>query len=106
MKNKVHWCMQKKMWTSHVYNACAKAKVILIDGYWSVETKPNNRANPKGWVFTDHTNVIINPSDEILMNIQPIERLLYDKRNVKFNIKAGNMLLFNEHGCFIVEKIS
>lgn len=105
MKNVVHWCMQKRMWTSHTYKSCAKSKIILIDGKWSIETKSNKKANPKGWVVTDHSNVIINPSEDTLMNIQPIEKLIYDKQNVKFNIEEGSMLLFNEYGCFLVEKL-
>lgn len=104
MKNKVHWCKQKKMWTSHTYKACTKAKVILIDGDWSVETKPENKSNPKGWVFTDDSNVIVNPSDELLLQLKTKSKLIYDKHDVKFNVEHGDMLLFNEFGCFIVEK--
>lgn len=105
MKNNIHWCKQRKMWTSHTYKFCAKSKVILIDGHWSVEKKPNKKENPRGWVFTDHKNVIIDPSEETILNLEVKQQLLYDKREVTFNIEEGNLLLFNELGCYVVEKI-
>ncbi|MNY37461.1 hypothetical protein D3C86_1720260 [compost metagenome] len=92
------------MWTSHTYKSCAKSKVILINGNWFVETKPKKKDNPRGWICTDDSNVIINPSDEILLNLEVIEKVFYDKKNVEFNVKRGSMIIFNESGCYVVEK--
>jgi hypothetical protein len=96
--------MPKKMWTSHTYKSCAKSVTILINGKWFVETKPNKKDNPRGWVVTDHTNVIINPSEELLSQFKKIDRVYYDKKNVSFSHEQGEYILFDKEGCFILEK--
>lgn len=103
MKNIIHWCKPKKMWTSHTYKSCAKSPTILINGNWHTETKPNKKDNPRGWIVTDHTNVIINPSEEILESFRVTDKLTYDKSKIEFNINEGNYLLFNNNGCFLLE---
>ncbi|MEK5060899.1 MULTISPECIES: hypothetical protein [unclassified Paenibacillus] len=102
MKNIVHWCLPKKMWTSHTYKSCTKAPVILVENGWSVETKPSKRANPRGWVVTDHANVTVNPPPEAVSQYEKSERLIYDKENVHFNINKGEALLFDETGCHLL----
>jgi hypothetical protein len=102
MKNIVHWCMAKKMWTSHTYKSCAKADSVLILGGWTTETKPNRKANPKGWVVTDHTNVVLNPTPEQLSYFRKEARLIYNKEAVSFSEAEGTCLLFDNEGCFIL----
>lgn len=104
MKNKVHWCKRMNKWTSHTYKYCAKSEEILVNGDWSTEIKPHYKSNPKGWIVTDHTNVIINPNQELLSTFKKTKQLLYDKYNISFNIEAGDFLLFNKEGCFLLEK--
>lgn len=104
MKNIVHWCKPKKMWTSHTYKSCNKAQKILIVGEWETETKPNKKDNPRGWVKTIHTNVIISPTDEELRNYEKVEKLTYDKVTVEFSHNKGNCLLFDEEGCFLIRR--
>lgn len=104
MKNIIHWCKQKKMWTSHTYKTCTKAEIILINGQWLTETKPNKKDNPRGWVVTGHENVVINPSPETLSLFYKKEKLLYDKYNIEFNHLNGENLLFDGDGCFTIEK--
>lgn len=105
MKNIIHWCQPKRRWTSHTYKTCAKAEVIVVTGEWHTETKPTKRSNPKGWIVTDHSNVIINPSEEMLSTIYKKERLMYNKHNVTFNVNSGKALLFDKDGCYILEAI-
>lgn len=104
MKNIVHWCKQKKMWTSHTYKSCTKSPVILIDGDWYAETKPNKKDNPRGWIVTDHTKVLINPNREVLSLYIKKDRIIYDKHNVNFNHIKGKYVLFDGEGCFTLEK--
>lgn len=103
MKNIVHWCMAKHKWTSHTYKSCTKADRVLILGGWHTETKPNRKANPKGWVVTDHTNIVYNPSDEQLKYFHKTSKLIYNKGAVQFSHTEGTCLLFDIDGCYILE---
>jgi hypothetical protein len=103
MKNIIHWCMVKKMWTSHTYLSCTKAESVLILGPWLTETKPGRRSNPKGWVVTDHTNLVLNPTEDHLKYFEKSARLIYSKNLVEFNYKDGICLLFDRDGCFLLE---
>lgn len=104
MKNIVHWCKPKKMWTSHTYKSCAKSPTILINGNWSTETKPDKKANPRGWVVADHTSVVVSPSASELAQFVKKERVYYDKKAVSFTHIEGEYLLFDEEGCFVLER--
>lgn len=104
MKSIVHWCKQKKMWTNHTYLSCVKSPVIFINGYWWVETKPLRKSNPRGWIVTDHTQVTVNPSNELLARFEKVELLLFDKTQVKFSHEDGTHLLFDEKGCFLLRE--
>lgn len=106
MKNIVHWCKPKKKWTSHTYKTFAKASVILIAGDWQTEVKPQRKTNPRGWVATDDKNVVLNPSSELLKRYQRIDRLIYRKDQMKFNVNEGHALLFDVDGCYILEEVS
>lgn len=104
MKNIIHWNKHKKMWTSHTYKSCTQASVILVTGAWTTETKPNRKTNPRGWIVTDHTNVIIEPSQEQLFPLVKTKQLFYDKTKFNFNIQEGTMLLFDSEGCFLIKR--
>lgn len=100
------------MWTSHTYksireghSACAKTKSLLVVGQWNAEVKPLKKSNPKGWVYTDHTNVILNPSKELLSKFKKSKQLVYDKRNIEFNLTSGEYLLFDDTGCHVLEVV-
>lgn len=105
MKNRIHWCKQKKMWTSHTYKKCTKANKVLIIGDWFTETKPNNKYNPRGWVVAHHGDVFVNPTDKQLSEFKKSFKLIYDKEDVSFNLLNGTNLLFDDEGCFILERI-
>lgn len=102
MKNIIHYCKQKKKWTSHTYQSCAKAPSILVVGEWKTEVKPKRKSNPRGWITTDHTNVIINPEPSEVDQFTKAQRLLYDKDNMMFNVNQGEALLFSEEGAFVL----
>lgn len=93
------------MWTSHTYKSCAKSITILITDEWFTETKPNKKDNPRGWIVTDHTNVIINPSTDDLSFFKKKDRVVYDKHNINFSHTKGKYIVFDKEGCFTLEKI-
>lgn len=104
MKNIVHWCKPKKKWTSHTYKSCAKASVVLITGGWQTEVKPERKTNPRGWVYTDHNNVVLDPPASILQQYKRTGKLIYDKQQMQFNINEGHSILFDVDGCYILEE--
>lgn len=103
MKAIIHWNKQKRIWSHHTYLGCSWAPVILIEGPWSTELYPTKPTNPRGWVSTDSERVIMNPTDEQLCSYQKVMRLMYDKEQVAFNVPEGELLLFDEEGCHIIE---
>lgn len=105
MKLIIHWNKFKRMWTMHTYKSCTYAKNILILGEWRTEVKPNRKSNPRGWVVTEHDNVIVDPGPSLVRQFQKVSQLIYDKKNVCFNINEGDYLLFDEEGCFVVRPI-
>lgn len=49
--------------------------------------------------------IIYNPTDKYLENFKIVDKLIYDKKNVNFNIKNGKCLFFAEDGtCYILKK--
>jgi hypothetical protein len=60
--------------------------------------------NPKGFVTTNSSQeIILNPGLEVVGQYIKIEQLIYDKREVKFNLKEGENLYFAEDGrCYVV----
>lgn len=106
MKNIVHYCQHKKMWTSHTYKSCAKAPSVLITGGWSTEIKPQRKTNPRGWVVADHTQVHLNPDDALLEAYSKAQPLVYDKHNMRFNVEAGEAILFDDRGAYILQEVA
>lgn len=104
MKSITHWCKRKKMWTNHTWKSCTKSPAILIEGSWTAETKPLRKSNPRGWIVADHTQVVINPTNDVLDRFYIGEPLKYDKTQVKFSHEEGTHLLFNEKGCFLLRE--
>lgn len=104
IKNIIHWNIFKKTWTSHIYKSCTHPSVILVEGEWSTEVKPNKKSNPRGWVICDHTQVTHDPSKKLLQQFSKTEQLTYDKINMKFNITEGDGLICDSTGCWLVER--
>ena len=105
MKNKVHYCKRFKMWTSHTYKSCTKAQVVLVTGKWKTEVKPEKQSNPRGWIYADHSKIKINPNENDLVGFKKTNKLIYDKKNMSFNINHGDYLLFDNDGfCYLLEK--
>lgn len=105
MKLIIHWNKFQKQWTMHTYKSCELAKSILVIGGWKTEVKPEKKSNPRGWVVTDHENVIVNPDSDCLNQFRKTYRLIFDKENISFNITEGEYLLFDESGCYVVQKV-
>jgi hypothetical protein len=105
MKNIVHYCKRFKKWTSHTYKSCAKADVVLIINEWRTEIKPERKTNPRGWVVADDSQVILNPDVAVLSKYRKVDKLLYDKHEMKFNIANGSNLLFDSEGCHILQEV-
>ena len=94
------------MWTSHTYLSCTKAPVILIMGAWRTERKPLKKANPRGWIVCDHSQVIVNPPAELLDQYIRTKQVFYDKHKIEFNVNEGMHLLFDEAGCFLLKELA
>lgn len=105
MKNIVHYCKRFKKWTSHTYKTCAKADVVLIINEWRTEVRPERKANPRGWVVADSSQVLLNPDTAVLNKYRKVGRLLYNKNDMKFNVTSGDNLLFDEEGCHILQEV-
>ncbi|MCM3691349.1 hypothetical protein [Neobacillus niacini] len=106
MKSKIHRCNCRKVWSIQNRKTKITATSILLTGEWYAELKPERRCDPKGFVATQKNHeIIFNPPLEFIEHFKKVERLMYDKKNVNFNIKNGKYLLFAEDGnCYILEK--
>ncbi|WP_045516754.1 hypothetical protein [Neobacillus niacini] len=106
MKSKIHRCNCRKVWSIQNRKTKVTASSILLIGEWFAEIKPERRCDPKGFVTTNKSHEIIyNPSQEYVENFVKVEKLIYDKKNINFNIKNGKYLLFAEDGsCYILKK--
>ena len=105
MINRIHWNLFKKEWTSHTYKACSHAPVLLIEGEWCVEIKPERKTNPRGWVRCDHTQVTMNPDKDKLDEYELADKLIYDKTEMSFNILSGENLICDKTGCYLARKV-
>lgn len=101
----IHWNVFEKRWTSRTYKSCGRFDQLLVLGEWKTEVKKEKKENPRGWVYADHTQVVLNPSEQELNLFEKDEQLLYDKHEMEFNIEEGVDLLFNLDGCFLIHKI-
>lgn len=104
MKNKIHWNIFKRQWTSHTYKHCLQSDVVLVEGDWKTEVKPEYKTNPRGWIYCDHSQVTIDPDQEVLNKFEKVKRLEYDKINMKFNFEEGTHLLCDKQGCFLLKE--
>lgn len=106
MKCKIHRCNCRKVWSIQNRKSKITAQSILLIGEWFTELKPERRCEPKGFVSTKMSREIIyNPTDKYLENFKIVDKLIYDKKNVNFNIKNGKCLFFAEDGtCYILKK--
>lgn len=104
--SKIHRCNCRKVWSIQNRKTKVTANSILLIGEWFAEIKPERRCEPKGFVTTNKSQEIIyNPSQEYVENFVKVEKLIYDKKNINFNIKNGKYLLFAEDGsCYILKK--
>ncbi|MCM2532621.1 hypothetical protein NDK43_09780 [Neobacillus pocheonensis] len=106
MKYKIHRCNCREIWS--VQNRKTKFTVssLLLNGKWIAELKPERRCNPKGFVTTNSSDdLIFNPAIELVEQFIKVEKLIYDKQTVNFNVKHGTYLYFAEDGtCHILIK--
>lgn len=107
MKSKIHRCNCRKVWTIQNRKKKMTAATIFLNGSWSTELKPDRNCNPRGFVITNRSeNIFINPSVVFLRQFVKVAKLIYDKRNIDFNVKQGKFLYFAEDGtCFLLKRI-
>jgi hypothetical protein len=107
VKSKIHRCNCREIWSIQNRKTKITAKTVLINGKWIAELKPERRSNPKGFVTTIRSqDLIFNPGIELLNQFVMATQLIYDKKNVDFNVKQGKYLYFAEDGsCFILNKM-
>jgi hypothetical protein len=106
MKSKIHRCNCRNVWSIQNRNKKTTANTILLDGEWFAELKPERGCDPKGFVTTNKSQeIILNPSFSYLKNFKKAGKLIYDKKNINFNIIKGKYLFFDEDGtCYILKK--
>jgi hypothetical protein len=104
MKSKIHRCNCRNIWTVKNRKYTMTVDTMLLNGKWYVELKPERRCNPKGFVATDRSEeIILNPPNELISNFDKVEKLIYNKDNVFFNVHDGEFLYFAEDGaCYIL----
>jgi hypothetical protein len=108
MKSTIHRCNCREIWSIQNRKATITATTILLNGKWIAELKPERRSNPKGFVTTKRSqDIIYNPANQLLEQFVVVGELVYDKKNVNFNVKLGKYLYFAEDGtCYILEKVN
>lgn len=102
MKARIHWNIQKRLWTVHTYKGCEWARYVVIKGDWITEVKPNNKSNPRGFVVCDRSQVELHNGflpAEFLPDLE--NELRYDKKLVKFNLEGGRDLTLVPFGAFM-----
>lgn len=107
MKCKIHRCNCRKVWSIQNRKSKTTAQSILLIGEWFTELKPERICEPKGFVTTkQNQEIIYNPTKKYLEKFIIIDKLIYDKKNVNFNIKFGNSLFFAEDGtCYVLKEV-
>jgi hypothetical protein len=108
MKSKIYRCNCREIWSIQNRKSNTTANTVLLNGTWNTELKPERRSNPKGFVITNRSqNIIFNPAIELLEQFVRVAKLIYDKKNVDFNVKQGEYLYFAEDGnCFILKNLN
>ncbi|MBM7653315.1 hypothetical protein [Neobacillus cucumis] len=106
MKFKIYRCNCRKTWSIQNRKSKVQAETILLNASWSAELKPKRKSDPKGFVTTDgDEGIIYNPDSEMVKQFIKVKKLLYDKKNVNFNVKQGDCLYFAKDGtCFILNQ--
>ncbi|MEH7504452.1 hypothetical protein V7152_20965 [Neobacillus drentensis] len=107
MKFKIHRCNCRKLWSVQTRKTKFTASSVLLDGSWGTELKPHRKYNPKGFVTTHgKQDILFNPAKEVVEKFEKGAKLIYDKKNVTFNVNQGESLLFAEDGtCYILKKL-
>lgn len=107
MKCRIHRCNCRKVWSIQNRKSKNTAQSILLIGEWFAELKPERKCEPKGFVATKRSQeVICNPTINYLEKFIIIDKLIYDKKTVNFNIKNGKSLFFSEDGsCYVLKEV-
>ncbi|MEH7419066.1 hypothetical protein V7266_27950 [Neobacillus drentensis] len=108
MKFKIYRCNCRKTWSIQTRKSKVNAGTVLLDASWSAELKPERKHNPKGFVTTlGDKGIIYNPDHELVEQFMKVEKLIYDKNKVNFNVKQGECLYFAEDGtCYILKRLN
>lgn len=106
MKCKIHRCNCRHIWSVQNRKKHLTAKTVLLNGNWAAELKPERKSNPKGFVITQNwQDIIFNPSQKLVDEYFKEGKLIYDKKNIYFNVANGKYLYFAEDGtCYILSK--
>ena len=107
MKFKIYRCNCRKTWSIQTRKSKINAGTILLDASWSAELKPDQKSDPKGFVTTNgDKGIVFNPDQELVQQFIKIQKLVYDKKRVDFNVKQGECLYFAEDGtCYILKRM-
>lgn len=106
MKSKIYRCNCRKTWSIQNRKTKISAQTILPHGEWMAELKPERKSDPKSFVSTNQA-IIINPEAGMLEQYEKVEKLMYDKEKVHFNLMRGKDLFFAKDGtCYIIKKIN
>ncbi|MCM3116413.1 hypothetical protein M3610_14000 [Neobacillus sp. MER 74] len=107
MKFKIHRCNCRKLWSIQTRKTKFTAISVLVDGRWGTELKPQRKYNPKGFVTTNaKQDIIVNPTVEEVGKFEKVAKLIYDKKNVNFNVHQGESLFFAEDGtCYLLKRL-
>ncbi|WP_462411730.1 hypothetical protein [Neobacillus sp. Marseille-QA0830] len=106
MKSKIHRCNCRNVWSVQNRKKKTIAKSVLLNGTWTTELKPERRYNPRGFVISNRTqDIITNPPAELINQFTKVAKLIYDKKNINFNIQFGEYLYFDQDGtCYVLQK--
>lgn len=106
MKFKIYRCNCRKTWSIQNRKSKKSAGTLLLEASWSAELKPERKNDPKGFVTTNgDTGIIYNPDKNLIEQFIKVKKLMYDKKNVDFNVKHGECLYFAEDGtCYILKR--
>ena len=107
MKFKIYRCNCRKTWSIQTRKSKFNAGSVLLNASWSAELKPERKHDPKGFVTTQgDTGIICNPDNELVEQFIKVKKLIYDKKNVNFNVKQVTCLYFAEDGtCYILKRL-
>jgi len=104
IKTRIHWNQQEKRWTAKTSKGCPRSPYILVVGGWTTEVKPHLKSNPRGFVLTNdkNTSFIDSVSSQALLNKYHTKQLIYNKKDMFFNVNIGDRILFTPDGAYIL----